>query len=59
VVCRVGKGNDDGDGGVQNGICGRKFRPRSAYPAEQPIYAEHRPKGGRYRVWNGIEVLLV
>ena len=56
---RVGKGSDDGDGGVRNEIGGRKSRPTSAYPAEQPIYAEHRRKGGRERVWNEIEALLI
>ena len=30
VVCEVGKGSADGDGGVQNEIEGRKSRPRSA-----------------------------
>jgi len=59
VESRVGKGSDDGDGGVQNEIGGRKSRPTSAYPAEQPIYAEHRRKGGRERVWNEIEALLI
>jgi len=34
VECRVGKGSDDGDGGVRNEIEGRKSRSRSAYPAE-------------------------
>jgi hypothetical protein len=59
VECRVGKRSDDGDGGVRNEIGWRKSRPRSAYPAEQPIYAEHRQKGGRERVWNEIEALLI
>jgi hypothetical protein len=59
VECRVGKGSDDGDGGVRNEIGGRKSRPMSAYPAEQPIYPEHRRKGGRERVWNEIEALLI
>jgi len=39
VDCRVGKGSDEGDGEVRNEIEGRKSRPRSAYPAEHPIYA--------------------
>jgi len=43
----VGKGSDAGDGGVRNEIEGRKSRPRSAIPAEQPIYAQHRRKGER------------
>jgi hypothetical protein len=30
VVCKVGKGSADGDGGVQNEIEGGKSRPRSA-----------------------------
>jgi len=30
VVCEVGKGSADGDGGEQNEIEGRKSRPRSA-----------------------------
>ena len=29
VVCEVGKGSADGDGGVQNEIDGGKSRPRS------------------------------
>jgi hypothetical protein len=37
VECRVGKGSDDSDGRVRNEIGGRNSRPRSAYPAEQPI----------------------
>jgi len=45
--CRVGKGRDDGDGGVWDEIVGRKSRPGGAIPAEQPIYAEHLQKGGR------------
>jgi len=44
VECRVGKRSDDGDGGVRNEIGGRKSKPRSAYPAEQPIHAEHHRK---------------
>jgi len=59
VECRVGKGSDDGDGGVRNEIVRGKSRPRSTYPAEQPIYAEHRQTGGRYTVWNEIESLLI
>jgi len=45
MECRVGKGSDDGDGGVRNEIEGRKSRTRSADPAEQPIHEEHRRKG--------------
>ena len=59
MECRVGKGSDDGDGGVRNEIGGRKSRPRSGYPAEQPMYAEHRRKGGRERVWKEKEALLI
>jgi hypothetical protein len=59
VECRVGKGSDDGDGGVQNEIERRKYSPRRAYPAEEPICAEHRRKGERERVWNEIEALLI
>ena len=59
MECRVGKGSDDGDGGVWNEIEGRQSRPRSAYPVEQPIYSEHRRKGERERVWNEIEALLI
>jgi hypothetical protein len=47
VECRVRKGSDDGDGEVRNEIEGRKYGPRSAFPAEQPMYGEHRRKGER------------
>jgi len=59
VECRVGKRSDDGDRGVWNEFVGSKSRPRSAYPVEQLIYAEHHRKGGRYRVWNEIEALQI
>jgi len=42
VESRVGKGSDDGDGGVWNELEGCKSRARRTYQAEQPIHAEHR-----------------
>jgi hypothetical protein len=59
VECRVGNRSDDGDGGVWNAIGGRKSTPRSNYPVERPIHAEHCQKEGRYRVSNEIEALLI
>jgi hypothetical protein len=47
VERKVCKASDDGDGGVRNEIGGRRSRPRSPYPPERPIKAEHRRTGGR------------
>ena len=52
VECGVCKGSDDGEGGARNEIEGHKSRLRSAYPAEQPIHAEHRRKR---REFNSLE----
>ena len=49
MECRVGKGSDDGDGGVRNEIEGLKSWPRSTYPAEQLIHVEHRWKGSEVK----------
>jgi len=45
VECRVGKGSDDGDGGVWNEFEGRKSRGKSTHWAEQPICVEHCRRG--------------
>jgi len=62
----VGKGSADGDGGVENEIEGRKSRPRSAdgdrgahILRSSPSMLSSAKRGGRQRVWNEIEGLLI
>lgn len=45
MVCTMGKGSNDCDGGAWNEIEGGNSRPRSTYPAEQPIHAAHCQQG--------------
>jgi hypothetical protein len=62
----VGKGSADGDGGVQNGIVGRKSRPMSGdgdrgahIQRSCPSMLSSAHRGGRQRVWNEMEMFLI
>ena len=66
MVCEVGKGSADGDGGVQNEIEGRKSRPTSAdgdggthIQRSSSSMLSSAERGGRQRVWNEIMALLI